>query len=66
MSHLLSAGIYPLCENDAREHVSVTREVMRPTQRQTKAYLLCALCESNLSKNGEKYVLPLSCSTTGL
>jgi hypothetical protein len=59
MSHLMSAGIYPLCENDEREHVSVTREVMRPTQKQTKAYLLCESCENNLSKNGEKYVLPL-------
>lgn len=58
-SHLISASIYPLCQNDKREHVSVTPEVMRPTQKQTKAPLLCQSCEDNLSKNGERYVIPL-------
>ncbi len=59
MSHLMSAGIYPLCWNDKREHVSVTEALMMPTQRQTKAHLLCSGCEGNLSTNGERYVLPL-------
>ena len=59
MSHLMSAGIYPLCESDQREHVSVTSQVMRPTQKHTKTHLLCESCENSLSKNGERYVLPL-------
>jgi len=59
MSHLMPAAVYPLCENEAREHVSVTAEVIRPTQKQTKSYLLCESCEGSLSRNGERYVLPL-------
>jgi hypothetical protein len=60
LSHLMPAGIYPLCENDKREHVSVTSDVTMPTQRQTRAYLLCDSCENNnLNKNGERYVIPL-------
>ena len=39
--------------------MSITAEVMMPTQRQTKNHLLCSSCEETLNKNGERYVLPL-------
>jgi hypothetical protein len=59
LSHLLSKSIYPLCRNDEFEPVAVNAKVMRPTVKQTKAYLLCAGCEDNLSKNGERWTVPL-------
>jgi hypothetical protein len=58
-SHLMSAAPYPLCQGEEGDHVSVTAEVMMPTQRQTQDYLLCSKCEESLNKNGERYVLPL-------
>jgi len=58
-SHLLSSGIFPLCQNENREHISVTWDVMRPTQMETKEYLLCSPCDNSLNTNGEHYVLPL-------
>jgi len=59
MSHLLSKKIYPLCRTDQFEPVAVNTKVMRPTVKQTKAYLLCEACEGNLSKNGERITVPL-------
>jgi hypothetical protein len=58
-SHLISSGIYPLCQNEKREHVSVTSDVIRPTQMETKEYLLCSPCDNSLNTNGERYVIPL-------
>jgi len=58
-SHLISSGIYPLCQNEDREHVSVTAEVIRPTQLETKQYLLCSPCDNSLNTKGEGYVIRL-------
>jgi hypothetical protein len=58
-SHLIPAAIYPLCQDEKREHIRVTADVIMPTQKQTKDHLLCSPCEDNLNKNGERYVLPL-------
>lgn len=58
-SHLISSGVYPLCQNEMREHVSVTSDVIRPTQMETKEYLLCSPCDNSLNTNGERYVIPL-------
>jgi hypothetical protein len=58
-SHLISSGVYPLCQNEKREHVTVTSDVMRPTQMETKKYLLCSPCDNSLNTNGEGYVIPL-------
>lgn len=58
-SHLISSGVYPLCQNEKCEHVSVTSDVMRPTQMETKKYLLCSPCDNSLNTNGEGYVIPL-------
>jgi hypothetical protein len=55
----MSAGIYSLCKSDDFDPIRVTSKVMMPTQKQTKAYLLCSTCEGDLNKNGERYVLPL-------
>ena len=64
-SHLMSAAIYPLCRNDEFEPVRVTAESMRPTVKQTKEYLLCSNCENNLSKNGERFTIPLMSELDG-
>jgi hypothetical protein len=58
-SHLLSRRIYPLCRTDEFEPVAVNAKVVRPTVKQTKAHLLCKGCEDNLSKNGERWTVPL-------
>jgi len=65
MSHLLSKKIYPLCRNDEFEPVAVNSQMMRPTVKQTKAYLLCETCEGNLSKNGERITVPLLSKVDG-
>ncbi|WP_353070466.1 hypothetical protein RBB75_20460 (plasmid) [Tunturibacter empetritectus] len=57
--HLLSKKIYLLCRTDEFEPVAVNTKVMRPTVKQTKAYLLCETCEDNLNKNGERITVPL-------
>lgn len=57
-SHLMPAGLYKLCRTKNLEPVMITSEVMMPTSRQLRDYLLCRECEQVLNTRGEAWLLP--------
>jgi hypothetical protein len=57
-SHLMSSGLYSLCDAPDSDPVVVTREVVMQTGRELKDYVLCGDCDNSLSTNGENWLLP--------
>ena len=57
-SHLMPRALYDLCQIPGVDPVRITPEVVLPTTRQTKDYVLCTNCEQTLNRNGENWILP--------
>lgn len=57
-SHLMSSGLYGLCDAPDSDPVVVTQEVVMQTGRELKDYVLCGNCDNSLSENGESWILP--------
>lgn len=64
-SHLMPKGLYGYCRASGCDPVLISTDVMMPTPRQTKHYLLCAGCEALLNENGENWVLPKLATIAG-
>lgn len=55
-SHLMPASLYAYCRKGDLGPVKVGDGIVLPTDRQTKAHLLCSDCEHILSVGGESWI----------
>jgi hypothetical protein len=64
-SHLMPKGLYSFCRTADCDPLIITKQMMRPTCRQTQDYLLCADCEQLFNRSGENWVLPQLATVDG-
>jgi hypothetical protein len=64
-SHLLSAGLYSLCQASDPNPLIVENGAMIHTSKQTREYLLCDSCEELLNRNGERWFIPKFARASG-
>jgi hypothetical protein len=58
-SHLMPAAMYAYCRAPGGHHISISSDLVIESDRQLADHLLCAVCEDNLNRGGEMWLLPL-------
>ena len=67
LTHLIPASVYRLLDSpDApnRNPILVTSQIIVPTAREIRDYVLCSPCEQVLNREGEQWVVPLLATRT--